>query len=306
MKTALALMSKSKADKPLDLWKLEYFAPFYYKDGVRKWNVSSSNKQNTGIIIFRSDGVIVDIRYALYSVYKQLINTLRMRSVLNQPHVDTVAVVRTNKANVIQLYEFYKRQIALYEQKESVATKIFALLQKKNVEPQDAINLLDFKQPFVDHAAEARKCIFERSHYSHISGIYVVLVDRSSIYYIGKATNWYSRMYAHFQKNSGRDFRRPDKELAKFNHLFGMYKTVEVACIDVPMLIKQKQGRRTEYVERSQSEIAMDLIDLERELTILFKPIHVDPVQTDSSGYLDIVKQEPFVFTPPSNEPAPF
>ena len=289
MKSTLALELKSKVDNHLDLWKIEFVPPFYYVDGNQKWNIPKALRTLSSIIIFKSKNVITSIHYCRTGIHQRMFDLVYGR--MKNLNIDSIAVVPMPEHALEHACKLYKFQKAFTEQ-QCLSTTIFELLQNPCVTQSDILSVLDFKNPFIDHKAKRRKYTFSRKPYVYLSGVYVVLVNRSIVYYVGQSHSLYKRFYAHFADTSGVVKDRPDKEVAKFNDLFSQYEVVEAAFIDVPMLKTDAHGNT---FMRSKSDIQEDLTNLERELTILLKPLHVH-------GY----NQEPFVHSPPSDEPAPF
>lgn len=292
MKSTLALELKSKVDNHLDLWKIE-FKPIVYREGKLVWSVPKATKQLPSIIIFRSGETVVSFHcYAGNSHYRksvhQRVSTLFARCGKNDK-IDNVAIVPVPLDQIWKTINLYRQQAAYLEQ-EKVVERIKAELHDPQANPSSLLSKLDFREPFVDHAAKPREYTFLRKHYYYLSGVYVVLTDKQ-VYYVGQSLNLYARMYAHWIETSGIVKGRPDKELAKFNHLFSEYQKVEVAMIDVPMVINGKDGF---LKPRDADAIRSEIDELEYKLTKLLKPIHIDS------------RIEPFVHSPPSDEPAPF
>lgn len=293
-KSTLAFELKDKVDSHLDLWKLQFTPPYSTKNGRRQWNVADNLRNHPGIIVLKSADTIVSLHYSQGGMNQQLLDLVsRRKKMLN---VDSVAIVPVEKKHLMDAYTLYKIQRA-YLSQENIATRILPVLRDPYAVPADVLARLDFKSPFIgSHRDEKRRYTFASHHYSYISGVYVLLLDGKIVHYVGKATSWYNRFYSHFSERSGVVKYRPNKEMGKFNYLFNEYSKVEVACIDVPMLTRHENG---DYEMRNHIDIQNDLIDLERELTILLKPAHVD-VSSDS------LFDDTFVHSPPDDTPAPF
>ena len=267
------------------LWKIEFKPPYQVVNGRRTWTYRPKNYAFPGVILFKYNDRIVDVRYALSSAYEQMqkrvsrhffdtkvsvaiVKIPQLPKVLTQNMYFAKALIRKK---VMKLYEHFNRQIAKLPI-DTTYLKICDLLVKGN--SQQVLDILEFKQPYIDVVARPRICTFPRNVYYYRSGVYVIRKNGEVVYVGMSAQNMYGRMYSHFAPFGAIDKSRPNKRLVQYHNELGYYD-FDVAIVEVPGIINGKRGIHEHDYKKIQTRARA----LEEALIALFNPCdnHLKP-----------------------------
>jgi hypothetical protein len=265
--------TEEKAIRMPDLWKLEFKPPFTSHKKNRKLTYARSETWLPGIVIFKKDDKIFDIRYSLDSMYHQIQKRLAFCG--NDCLIAIYEVKDPTPQKVMDYYNHFVWQAAKLPINLSLFESITAILEREDATKDDILRLLDFRDPYEGRikSGRKRKCAFLRKDYAHRPGVYFFRKDHSEITYIGiSVQNWYTRFYSHLTPFAGFDRKRPTKKLVQYHDLLGTVP-IEGAFVDVPGVITV--GGIT--VELSYEQIKEVCLSIENKLIKLFDPIDNRP-----------------------------
>jgi hypothetical protein len=287
--------TEEKAEIMPDLWKLEFRPPYITKDSLKQFSFSRKEYNYPGIVLFKRENKIFDIRFTDDSIYSQIIKRLPFNG------TDCLVAVYKVQKRDFEAFADYKKRIRdyyyhFYRQRAKVPLisgqyeRIMQMLSKSDVTREDILSYLDFKEPYEDLLSNPRVRTFKRDKFMWRPGIYFFRQNYEEISYIGKGQDWYSRFYSHFSPYACFEPDRPDKKLVHYHTLLGRVP-LQGAFIDVPGTIAV--GGVT--IELGYDQIEKLCLALEDKLITLFDPIDNRPEEVlPANNLFDKTADYPF------------